>query len=374
MGTVKLQTFYPNNGEVKAAEVNANNNALEGSLGGLLKINEGNIRAEGIDRRNLSENLTVLEINRLNNGYQVSTSTVVAAGARYNSASVDVNQYKESAINHDAAGNTNTLPSKGTKMRVNGTAGEALTGGELVRVNHNVTVHANVPNAPIANLANALIDTTTKDGGTGATYPYGSGVGEWCWCIYPKFNVTSNALNDADFTDAKTAGLITTGNNFFDPLAIAAGIPSPNAWFADFDDIRFDHVLVVPDVFFSASNVSTSPFLMINSGASTGGTTNGQLGGPQMFNTSFQFKVSADVAGGKRLYGIQLYVSGYWRIHGNTSGSGNPMNAGLFLESEPCNPSRVNASGDPIPQYGVNGAIHLERVQSSVLIHRPQVA
>ena len=64
MGTVKLQTFYPNNGVVKAAEVNANNNALEGSLGGLLKINEGNIRAEGIDRRNLSENLTVLEINR----------------------------------------------------------------------------------------------------------------------------------------------------------------------------------------------------------------------------------------------------------------------------------------------------------------------
>lgn len=374
MGTVKLQTFYPANNKALAAEVNANNNALEGSLGGLTKINEGNVRAEGIDRRNLSENLAVMEIQRLNNGYFESTAAVVQAGARYNSASVDVNQYKESPINHDNTGATNTAVQKGTKMRLNGTAGVSLSGNELIRYQANVTVHKNVPNAPIANLANGLIDTTNKDGGTGATYPKGSGIGEWCWCIYPKFNVTSNALNDNDFVDAKTAGLITTGNDFFDPLSIAAGVPSTIAWFANFNTIRFDFTTVIPDVLFGASNVSTDPYLLVNCGNALGGTSTGQVGGPQMFPVSAVFKVSDNVAAGKKLYGIQLYVSGYWRIHGNTSGTGSPNNAGMFLEFDECNPSRTNTDGDPIPLYGANGQIHLERIQSSCIIHHPTVA
>ena len=371
MGSVKLQTFYPQNNTVQAVEINNNNAALEGSLGAS-DINEQNVRNEGIDRRNLGENLTVAEIGRLNNGYQIGTGGTVAAGARYDSYSVDVNQPKELPINHDENGATNTAVSKGTKLRLNGTAGQEVAGNELVRINYNVTVYSNSPHTPVTDLVTALIDTNTKDGGTGATYPYGSGIGEWCWLIYPKVNVTSNALNDSDFVTVEQAGLVD-GKQFLDPSAIT-GINSIANNFVDFQDRRWDHVTVIPSMFVSATNVATSPVIMINASNDLGGNDNDRLGGPQMFNGTFQFKVKDDVANGKRIYGVQLYVSGYWRMHGNTSGTGSPNNAGMFLEYEICDPSRTNTDGDPIPLYGIEGQLHLERIQTSVIIHKTMVA
>ena len=58
-------------------------------------------------------------------------------------------------------------------------------------------------------------------------------------------------------------------------------------------------------------------------------------------------------------------------MHGNTNGTGSPMNNGMFLEYEICNPSRVNTDGDPIPLYGVEGAVGIERVQTHFVIYHP---
>ena len=109
--------------------------------------------------------------------------------------------------------------------------------------------------------------------------------------------------------------------------------------------------------------------MLINStGAHTGGTSSGALGGPQMLNGSHNFKTKSDV-GATRLYGIQLYISGYWRMHGNTSGTGSPMNCGMFLEHDICDPSRVNSTPAPIPLYGVDGSVGLERIQIDCTVY-----
>ena len=229
MAEVKLKTFYPENAVTDSAEMNANMNALEGSLGSG-DIDEENVRAEGIDFRNLSESLHIADIGQLNNGYQISFGALPATGARYDSYSIDINEPKEKPINHDDAGATNTAIGKGTKLRVNGTAGEDLTGAELITVQWNVNVMDNLLHTPIAELVTKLIDTTTKDGGTGAPHPYGSGIGEWFWIIYPKFNVTSNALTDSDFQDAKSAGLVD-GTDFLRPDTITGTNSISNNYF-----------------------------------------------------------------------------------------------------------------------------------------------
>ena len=366
MSEVKPKNFYPENGITDSGEVNANYNAFEGSLGAN-DINNENVRTEGIDLRNLGQRPIHKYIGQLNNGYLLSIGDVPAAGARYQSYSVDVNEPKEVPINHDSSGSTSTSIGDGTKLRVNGTAGASFEGGEVIHISWNVNMFTNFPHTPLNELVTKLIDTATKDGGTGASHPYGSGIGEWCWLVYPKFNTTSSALNDSDFEDATDAGLDTGA--YLDPSAIT-GTNSIGNNHRTFDDFKWDHVMVMPSVFFSAGNVSTSPYLLINSaGSTTGGSAAGALGGPQMFNGSFSLKVKDNVTDSLRLYGIQLYISGYWRMHGNTNGTGSPMNNGMFLEYEICNPSRTNTDGDPIPLYGVEGEVGLERVQTHFVIY-----
>ena len=362
MAEVKLKTFYPDNGVVDSNEINANKNALQGSLGSG-DINEQNVRSEGIDFRNISENLNIKEVGQLNNGYQLSGGTLPSADARYNSYSVDVNQPKEVPINHDNTGTSNTAVSKGTKLRLNGTAGHLCEAGELVSVNFNVRVVDNLHHTPAAELVSKLISTTTH--GSSAR-PYGSGIGEWMWLIYPKFNVTSNALNDADFQTAKQAGLVD-GVDFLDPSEIT-GINSISGNYFDFDERRWDHVTVIPELFVAASDVTTSPFIMKQCDKD-GADNNLALGGPQLHYGTFTFKIKNGVAAGKRLFGIQLYISGYWRMHAQSAGGGIGQDIGAFLEFEVSNPTRVNTDGDPIPLYGVSGALALERIQTSCVIH-----
>tara|TARA_R110002153_G_scaffold225500_4_gene378147 strand:+ start:1540 stop:2646 length:1107 start_codon:yes stop_codon:yes gene_type:complete len=364
MAEVRLKTFYPENAVTDSAEMNANNNALEGSLAANT-INAENVRAEGIDFRNLQESLHIKEIGQLNNGYTISFGTLPATGARYDSYSVDINEPKEKPINHDETGATNTGVNKGTKLRLNGTAGVALTGAELITTQWNVNVMDNLIHANRAELVTKLIDTTTKDGGVGAPHPYGSGIGEWYWIIYPKFNTISNALNDSDFKDAKTAGLVD-GTAFLDPTTIT-GINSITNNYRDFDERRWDHTMLVPSIFTAAGNVSTSPFIMKNIDKD-GADSNNTLGGPQMMHSSFSLQVKASP--GKTLFGVQLFISGYWRMHALKAGIGIGTDIGSFLEFEVCDPSRTNAGGDPIPLYGVSGQLALERIQTSCIIHK----
>lgn len=362
MGSVKLETFYPNNGTATAAGVNQNSSALNGSTSGL---NKENLRNEAIDRIQIDEVPTLKVINTQYNSYELALGTNNSANAKYESYA-NYNT-KESEINHDNTGTTNTAVGKGTKMYVPDAAGTQMEAGDLITVKWSVMQWAEFTDVTYDKLVSILIDTTTKDGGAGATYPYGSGVGEWCWLIYPKFNVTSNALNDGDFVDAKTAGLVD-GLDFLDPANETGDVGG----YVDFTAKRFDHTAVVSTHFLSATNVVTDPALYITAhydGPDDNSPT-GKLGAPKMINSEFSFRVKDDVAGGTTLYGIQLYVSGYWRMHGDSSGTGlvaGPNDCGMFLESDQCNPT---GGGNPAAvEYGISGKIGIERAQVTVMIH-----
>ena len=139
MSNVKPKNFYPELGIADATEVNQNYNAYVGSLGSG-NINQENIRTEGIDERQLSQRPVHKYISRTRNAYLLSIGDVPAAGARYQSYSVDVNEPKEVPINHDSSGSTNTGIGQGTKTRINGTVGADFNGGELIEVSCNLIV------------------------------------------------------------------------------------------------------------------------------------------------------------------------------------------------------------------------------------------
>jgi len=363
MAQVKPKNFYPTNGPTDSAEVNANYTAFQGSLG-TGDINQQNVRSEGVDLRQLSNRPIEKYVAQLRNGYLLSIGAVPAVDARYQSFSLS--GIKEYPINHDNTGTTNTGVNKGTKLRINGTAGAEFDGDDFISVNWNLNLWANYIHTPMAELVTAIIDSNTKDGGSGATYPYGSGIGEWCFIVYPKYNTVSNALNDSDFKTAEAAGLVT--GVYFDPSTLT-GTPGLLTYYRGFDAFNWDHTMVVPSVFVSAGTANNSPFLMVNSNGTTiGGSLNGALGGPQMLNGSHHIKVKNNI-GSTKLYGVQLYISGFWRMHGNTTGTGSPMNCGMFLEPDICNPSRVNTDGDPIPLYGVDGECGLERIQIDCTVY-----
>ena len=131
--------------------------------------------------------------------------------------------------------------------------------------------------------------------------------------------------------------------------------------------------MIIPSMFASAGNVGTSPFLMKNADKD-GADNNNALGGPQMFHSSFSLQVKSGVASGKKLYGVQLFISGYWRMHASVAGIGIGNDVGAFLEFETCEPDKVNSDGDPIPIYGVSGQLALERIQTSCIIHKTKGA
>ena len=356
MGNVRLDVFYPTNGTITAAGVNQNSSALNGSTSG---INEENVRTEGIDNKQLTGDLTIKEIAIQSNGYQLSLNTINSSDARYPSyANYTV---KEAPINHDNTGTASTAIGKGTKLQVGGAAGYDLTEGEFITIKWNVMQWGEFTDVAYDLLESALIDTTTKDGGAGATHPYGSGIGEWCWLIYPKFNTTSNALNDNDFADAKTAGIVS-GTDFLDPGGNAGG----EGGFVGFNEERWDHTIVIPAHFLSATDVGTGPVEMIYA-SYQGPDNNTKLGQPLMHHGTLRLETKASPA--SKLYGIQLYVSGYWRMDANQGGTdpvSGPNTAGMFLENEQCNPT---GGGNPAAvEYGISGYLGLERIQLSCVI------
>lgn len=377
MGNVKLQTFYPDNGPIASANINNNNGALESSTAG---YNEQNVSREGIDFRQFDASPMLKARNAVDSGQELTTGTTVGTGARYSSyATYGITQ---APIAHNSTGATDTSAGNGTKVPLPGVSssvdasGVVIKGGELIRINWSLVIWANIPaNGSLADHVTALIDTNTKDGGTGATYPYGSGIGEWCWLVWPRFNTTSSALNNNDFTDAKTAGLDPNSvKPYFEPGIAPAITNSGIGDFVDFEERRWDHIMVVPSMFLSAGNVSTGPALQLYHTNTVGYSARAAplaLGGPQLRSSSFYIKVPTGITQ-KTLHGVQLYISGYWRMHGNSAGTGmgGAPDAGMFLENDPCNPSRVNSGGDPIPQYGVSGQLHIERTHINVTVHR----
>ena len=349
MGSVNLQLFYPNNSPTNATVMNNNGNAINGSTSGL---NQQNVRTEAIDYRNLNQSLTTLKVAKLQNGYFPAFGGSASAGATYNSFALDTST-RERPINHDNTGATTTATNQGTKLALG--SGVALKGGELVKTAWNVQVWANGPHTPLSDLICNLISGITN----------GSGIGEWCWAVYPKFNVTSSALNNNDFVDALTAGLVS-GTPFMDPTTITPPLTIGSTFYG-FNAYRWDHAMMIPSMFASATDNPNAPVIMVNCG-NAGPDNDTYLGGPQMFHSDFIFKVKPDV--NITLYGIQLYISGYWRMHSTSApGTAPPYVPGAFLEYQVSNPA------GPAPNYwGVEGAIQIGTVETTCVIHSDKVS
>lgn len=338
MSKVTTTDFYPNNPVTSAAAVNANYTSFLGSN----TLNADNIRVEGIDTRNVIGPSMVEFIGGQDNGYDIAFPGPVTAAATYPFYTSTVGgkgpNVAEFPINHDSTGATNTNPGFGTKLAT-GIAGTVLKQGDIIRCRWWVNVFAAgvTDNGSVAaDHSSQLIYTGARPQG-GAN---GSGVGEWCALVYPKYNLTSAALLDANFVDVgNVSGLVAV-----DPPNETPGIGGA----VKCSGGAFDHVSVIPQFIMTAGN---------GVAAYAVGTYPGY-----MADTAYQgehiLKVPQGVAG-QTLYGAQLFFSGAWRM---TSDLAVTPNAALFLENQVCN--------NAIATYGVSGMIGLERAYIQVTVYR----
>lgn len=335
MSKITTTDFYPNNPVTSAAAVNANYASFLGSN----TINSENVRVEGIDTRNVSGPSMVQYIGAADNGYNLTFPSPVSAGATYpfytSTGGGKGPNIAEFPINHDSTGATNTNPGFGTKLPI----GTVLKQGDIIRCRWwvNVFVNGVTDNFSVAaDHSSQLIYIGARPQG-GAN---GSGVGEWCALVYPKYNLTSNALLDANFVDVgAVSGLVAV-----DPPNETPGIGGA----VKCSGGAFDHVSMIPHFIMTAGNAI---------GAYAVGTYQGY-----MADTAYQgehiLKVPAGVAG-QTLYGAQLFFSGAWRM---TSDLAPDANAALFLEDQVCD--------NAIASYGVSGMIGLERAYIQITIYR----
>jgi len=327
--------FYPNNPVTSAAAVNANYASFLGSNA----INNENVRVEGIDTRNVTGPSMIEYIGAVDNGYDIAFPGPVTAAATYPFYTSTVGgkgpNVAEFPINHDSTGATNTNPGFGTKLPI----GTVLKQGDIIRCRWWVNVFATgvTDNGSVAaDHASQIIFTGARPQG-GAN---GSGVGEWCALVYPKYNLTSNALLDANFVDVgAVSGLVAV-----DPPNETPGIGGA----VKCSGGAFDHVSVIPQFLMTAGN-----------GVAAYATATYQ---GYMADTAYQgehiLRVPAGVAG-QTLYGAQLFFSGAWRM--DTDGGVTPGPA-LFLENVVCN--------NAVASYGVSGMMGLERAYIQITIYR----
>ena len=333
MSQIIIQDTYPANGTTNAATIQSNDAAI---VAGANSINNENVRVEGIDTRNVFEYAIVKNAVKQYNNYELSFSSVPAAGAFYpfyteaSPFGVRGLHGKEWPINHDNTGASNTAVGAGTKLLIN----TIVKNGDIIRFRWMVDVFRitteNGSNAQ--DHSSQLIYVNPRPMG-GAN---GSGVGEWAAIVYPKINTTSAALLDANFTTVGSLGNIVV----VDPANVTPGIANVEPLTGG----RFDHCSFVPEYIMTAGNSNTA-----------------HAYGTYLFDRltiQGEFWMRANVPGAPiTLYGVQLYFSGPWRMEND--GSGGP---GLYLEDENCDPS--------VPRYGVSGTIGLERAYVDAVIYR----
>ena len=197
---------WPDNGITNAADTNTYYNEIQLQSG---QIDAGNVRTEGVDTRNFVVDAQVKWAGSQRNLAEFPLGlTPLPAGANYQNYSDD--GVREYPVNHNAAGTPVTTPGLGTKLIVGGPAGIVLAANDIIRVKWTAQVfktRGNVNgsgNQVRLNMhASDLITTTARADGA----LDGSGVGEWCYLLYPKVNVTSNVLTDADFLTVSNANL-----------------------------------------------------------------------------------------------------------------------------------------------------------------------
>lgn len=333
MSKITTQDFYPANPVISAAAVNANYNSFLGAN----TINSDNIRVEGIDTRNIIGASMVQFMGSQENGYNIVFPGPVSAAANYPFYTSTVPPkgpgVAEFPINHDSTGATNTNPGQGTKLPI----GVLLQAGDIIRCRWWVNVF-NTGLTDNGSLAADHSSTLIYIGARPQGGANGSGVSEWCSLVYPKYNITSNALLDANFV---SVGAIS-GVVAVDPPNETPGIGGAVKCFGG----AFDHTSMIPHFIMTAGN---------GIAAYAVGTYPGYLA-----DCAYQGEHILQVpVGGQTLYGAQLFFSGAWRM--DTDG-GSPAGPALFLEDVPCN--------NALAQYGVSGQVAIERAYIMVEIYR----
>lgn len=339
MSEVRTTDFYPNNPVTSAPAVNANYTAVQT---GANLINKENIRVEGVDTRNVGGKSMVIAMAKQENGYNLTFPATPAAGAQYpfyteaSPFGVKVINTPEWPINHDSTGATNTAAGQGTKISF-GANGLTIGPGDVVRfrwwINHFSIATDNGSNA--ADHSSVLIFTGARPL-TGAN---GSGVGEWCGLVYPKVDITSNALTDANFAPLSAI----SGLALVDPPNETPGIAGAVPCFGG----RFDHATMIPEFIMTAGNAPASYAI-----------------GTYLFNElACQGEYLLRSNGNYTLFGSQLFFSGAWRM---TSDGASPAGPALFLEDEDCDPS--------VPRFGVSGTYGFERAYLQVIVYRNTMA
>ena len=346
MGRVsEVSRNWPDNGVTNAADTNTYYNGIQTESG---RIDGANVRTEGVDTRNFIVDSQIKWAGSQENGAEFPLGlTPMPAGANYQNFSDDA--VREYPINHNNVGIPVTTPGLGTKLIVGGAAGILLATNDVIRVKWTCQIFKVRPattnssgNIPRLNMhASDLITTTARaDGATD-----GSGVGEWCYLIYPKVNVTSNALTNADF------GTISDKDLYYaavvDPLDVTAGLGGAlNA--ASF----FPHTTVVPMCILTQGTSDDDPgytFYATGDNVATSGVRR-----PITVHGSITLVASEAMT----LYGIQLYASGVWRMTATTA------NGQLYLENSECDPIHA------FPKYGVSQSIVISSAQVCAIIHK----
>ena len=292
MGTVKITTYYDTQPITSATTQNANQTAITNSTGAL---NEDNVRIEGIDFRNLNTrgirifatqyNGRAIETGQslptLGNGalyYPYSSSTSAPSGI-YPGGEV------EHAVNHDETGVINTTIGKGTKLQLNGTSGIGLQVNDKVVVRWSAMIYAVIPGTQTTNIDH-LLSTLIAPGVANNC----SGIGEWFWILYPKFDTTSNALTDTNFQNARDAGIVNS-EIYLDPDNDSSGKSALSTH-------NTNHMTLIPLHLLSAGNATGQP----------DGANYADVNGPSETAVCNHFKVSGEfvftVDNAITLYGV----------------------------------------------------------------------
>jgi hypothetical protein len=361
MSRIKLFNFYPNNDTTSATEANANNTAINGST---QKIDKENVRNQGADMVNLGDNPHLRFTARQDNFAYVAAGTAPAThnGWIYNAFTIggtpsgqhysqtgSVNAQFEYPINHDNTLAINTAHSKGTKIQVNGTDGIVLEHHQKIQINWNVNVWDIYHNGNKSRLLpqfymSQLVDTAQS----------GIGVGEYYYLIYPKFDTVSNSLTDSNFKTADDAGFYQSGVGgslaYFDPTDLTNG--NSDVQFS-YDNRRFDHCSVVPMHLITATETASGGGRFAAYSTYDFSSQDFATAGPST-NIHGQHTFSVNVAGGggKTLFGIQMFISGPYRVN----------STGQFLESQITDPAGTPAKN------GVDVSVVLERAAIEVEI------
>jgi hypothetical protein len=373
MGSVYLQQFYPLNGKVNATEVNNNYNAVAGT-GNL--INADNVTSQGVVREHFDFNgkILVQDASILSNEYYKSTGSTLSTDAQYISLTdpsiVTANKTswvdREHPINHgSSSGLASTNFNQGTAIAVGGpdggggSLGLQIPGGSILHVYWNFVVWRNQLNTSAIAYFSKLVDSSTTAV---------SGIGTDSWIVYPKFNTVSGTgpWTLGDWKKPDSAGLSL--DSWMNPpdgiiaLGGGGGVADPNTTglnnLKPFADKRNDHWTWVPHLMgtggSTAGGAKDHVAVPVCNGEIGSPVTSAALFGPKNHSGQTYIKVNNNTT----LYGIQLFVAGFYNTHYDPVSGKNTV--------YPVDQAWNNVNG------GFDGYLHIERAQIGYTIYRPE--